>query len=69
MVDWDKVHKALVGRKFRRRKGGHQETRLVVDTTFGGEVCFRYGPRMTWKKQIPYGEWDRWQADAKEVVR
>lgn len=67
-MDWAKVHSELVHRKFRRRKGGRQETRLVVDTTFGGNVCFRYGLRLKWEKQVSYAEWKQWQADAKEIV-
>lgn len=67
-MDWAKVHQELVQRKFRRRKGGRQETRLVVDTTFGGDVHFRYGPGMRWRGQVSFAEWKMWQADAKEVT-
>jgi len=66
-MDWVKVHSDLVHRKFRCRKGGRQETRLVVDTTFGGDVCYRYGPGLKWEKQVPYAEWQEWQADAREI--
>ena len=66
-MDWAKIHSELAHRKFRRRKNGHQETRLVTDTSLGGDVHFRYGPHMQWRGQVSYSEWQEWQADAKEI--
>lgn len=57
---WAVLQKVLVGRKFRRRKCGRQETRLVVDVTLGSHVCFRYGPRLKYEGQISYSEWCQW---------
>lgn len=66
-MKWEAVHRALVGRKFRRRKDGRQETRLVADTTLGGAVCFRYGPRLKWSGQVSYAGWKKWVANAVEL--
>lgn len=60
-------YKELVGKKFRRRKDGHQETRLVVDVTLGGDVLYSCGPRMCWHGLAAYQEWKDWQNEATEI--
>lgn len=57
----------LVGRKFRVRKFGQQETRLVIDYTLGGDVVFKFGPRLCWQKQNTWSKWNDWFKDAVEI--
>ena len=60
-------HKKWVGRKFRRRKGGRQQTRLVVDTTFGFGIWYRYGPKLCYEAYAERKDWEAWVMEAKEI--
>ena len=56
---------ALVGRKFRRRKNGKQETRLVIDRTLGFDVVWRD----RWSEhRTPWTDFEQWLRDAKEIT-
>ncbi len=52
-----------MGRTFRVRKNGKQETRRVIDYTLGGGVEYRNG-RYRYTVYDP-AKWDEWAKDAK----
>lgn len=65
MIDpCSKDRSVLVGLTFRRIADGEQETRLVVDYTIGGGVCYRT-IRGHLRIEFDPIAWDRWAKDAK----
>jgi len=53
------------GTRWTGRRGARQETRLVVDSTLGNDVCYRRGDRMRYYQQwecekCTLEEWHGW---------
>lgn len=62
-MSWPEIESRYVGKTFRRRKDGKQETWRVVDCTIGGDVCIRWG-RAHYSRQIPQAAFLEWVKDA-----
>ena len=53
------------GQTFRRRHAGKQETRHVIDRTFGADVVYVYGSfRRGYQETCSYDDWQTWVAKA-----
>ena len=63
---WTEIEKLYVGKTFRRRKDGRQQTWRVVDCTIGGDLQIRWG-RAYYARMIPQIEFLEWVKDAIEV--
>lgn len=67
-LGWKEIEKRYVGRKFRRRLGGKQETIWVIDCMLGGGVVIkRHGDYAG--RTMPQRDWLEWVADAKEITK
>lgn len=58
----------FVGDKWRKRRGGKTETRLVVDRTLGGDVVVRIGHLNQSPTTISLKDWNAWTVGAKHLT-
>lgn len=65
---WPQMQERYVGRTYRRRKDGVQETRWCVDVTLGGDLVYCYNRHRSWTKTAPQAEWLKWVAGAKDIT-
>lgn len=58
------------GESWRRRRSGKQETRHVIDRTFGDDVVYYYGDyRNHHEATCSEEEWKAWVSEAKRLER
>jgi len=68
LLNWSELEKRYVGKKFRRRQSGKQQTWRVVDVTLGGDLCCKVIPNQYGARTIPQEEFLEWIKTAREVV-
>lgn len=66
-MSWKEIERRFVGKKFRRRKNGLQETCLVIDCTLGGDVVCRTGRSRYEQRTIRQEPFLEWVKESKKV--